>query len=133
VIDMNTLIRKMFTASVVSAVLSSGAGLVMAETTSDSAYLQHSAEVGHIGWNWWQNSSPSTHASVCADTETKARFAETGPIAWDWWRSSHTHQQMEESHVPFQTTIASNSELGHVHWNWWRNQSSAEQNGAQQC
>jgi hypothetical protein len=130
---MNTLIRKMFTASVVGAVLSSGAGLAMAETTSGTAYLQHSAEVGHIGWNWWVNSRPISDSELCTDNHVVAQNAETGPIAWDWWRHDHTHQQPELSASVLQALAKNNAETGHISWNWWKYPSSTSTGNVQQC
>ncbi len=130
---MNTLIKKMFTASVVSAVLSSGAGIAMAETSQSPIYLQNSAEVGHIGWNWWVNSHPTPNEELCNDDRVVAQNAETGPIAWDWWRHDHTHQQPELSAAALQALANNNAETGHISWNWWKYPSSTSTGNVQQC
>lgn len=133
VIVMNTFIRNMLTVSVVSAVLSSGAGLAMADTNQTPVHLQNSAEVGHIGWNWWVYSRPTPDSELCTDNRIVAQYAETGPVAWDWWRHDHTHQQPELSAAALQTMANNNAETGHVSWNWWKHPASTGNGNVQQC
>lgn len=130
---MGTFIRNIFTVSVVSAVLGSGAGFAMAETSQAYVYPQSSAEVGYIGWNWWENSRPNSHNDVCSGNRVVAQFAETGPIAWDWWRHDHTHHQSELTAAVMPERASSNAEIGHVSWNWWQYPSSAGIGNMQQC
>jgi len=130
---MSTFFRNLFTASVVSAVLGSGASLAMAETPQAPVYPQNSAEVGHAGWNWWVNSRPAADSELCTHGQVAAHFAETGPVAWDWWRYVSAHQQPEAAATTLQVQTSSNSETGHVRWNWWNHSASAGKGQVQQC
>jgi len=130
---MNTFIRNLLTASVVSAVLGSGAGFAMAETSQTPVYLQNSVEIGHAGWNWWANSRPAADSELCTHDRVTAQSIETGPITWDWWRDSPVHEQAESAAATLQVQASNSSETGHVRWNWWEYPSSASKSQGQQC
>jgi len=130
---MKTFIRNLFTASVASVVLSSGASLAMAETPQTAVYLQNSVEIGHAGWNWWANSRPAADSELCIHDRVTAQFIETGPIAWDWWRDTPAHLQTESATTTLQAQVSSGSETGHVRWNWWEYPSSTGKSQGQQC